>query len=154
MENASKALIIAGAILISIMIIGLGVAIFSKAKSNINSQNLNSEVAQAQNEKFSSYIGDRMTASEVKSLMSVIRTNNITGASSDDVKTVYVFFDNKLTDSAEVSSAVKSGKTYHVYVKNSKAVKDSDAEKEPTDENAESYYSNGYIRVICVETNK
>lgn len=154
MENASKALIIAGAILISIMIIGLGAAIFSKAKSNVNSQNLNSEVAQAQNEKFSSYIGDRMTASEVKSLMSVIRTNNITGASSDDVKTVYVFFDNKLTDSAEVSSAVKSGKTYHVYVKNSKAVKDSDAEKEPTDENAESYYSNGYIRVICVETNK
>ena len=150
MENASKALIIAGAILISIMIIGLGAAIFSKAKSNVNSQNLNSEV----NEKFSSYIGDRMTASEVKSLMSVIRTNNITGASSDDVKTVYVFFDNKLTDSAEVSSAVKSGKTYHVYVKNSKAVKDSDAEKEPTDENAESYYSNGYIRVICVETNK
>ena len=148
MENASKALIIAGAILISIMIIGLGAAIFSKAKSNVNSQNLNSEVAQAQNEKFSSYIGDRMTASEVKSLMSVIRTNNITGASSDD------FFDNKLTDSAEVSSAVKSGKTYHVYVKNSKAVKDSDAEKEPTDENAESYYSNGYIRVICVETNK
>ena len=41
MENASKALIIAGAILISIMIIGLGVAIFSKAKSNVNSQNLN-----------------------------------------------------------------------------------------------------------------
>ena len=32
MENASKALIIAGAILISIMIIGLGVAIYSQAK--------------------------------------------------------------------------------------------------------------------------
>ena len=155
MENASKALIIAGAILISIMIIGLGVAIFSKAKSNINSQNLNSEVAQAQNEKFSSYIGDRMTASEVKSLMSVIRTNNITGASSDDIKTVYVSYEGKETDPAEVSSSVKAGKTYKVSIKNSKAVKDSDADKDPQSisDSTEAYYSNGYIRIIWIEMN-
>ena len=36
MENASKALIIAGAILLAILIIALGVFIFNKAKSATN----------------------------------------------------------------------------------------------------------------------
>ena len=35
MENASKALIMAGAILVSLALVGLGVYIFSQAKSNV-----------------------------------------------------------------------------------------------------------------------
>mgnify|MGYP003521658494 FL=1 len=87
--------------------------------------------------------------------MSVIRTNNITGASSDDIKTVYVSYDGKETDPAEVSSSVKSGKTYKVSIKNSKAVKDSDADKDPQSisDTTEAYYSNGYIRIIWIEMN-
>ena len=39
MENASKALIIAGAILISILIIGLGVFIYQQAQSTVSKAN-------------------------------------------------------------------------------------------------------------------
>ena len=44
MENASKALIIAGAILISILIIGLGVFIYQQAQSTVSKANLNSQI--------------------------------------------------------------------------------------------------------------
>ena len=43
MENASKALIIAGAILLSILIISLGILIFSQAQDTINSINMSEQ---------------------------------------------------------------------------------------------------------------
>ena len=52
MENSSKALIIAGAILISILIIGLGVTIFQNAQKVIKgSGNVDSQAAMAKNIK-------------------------------------------------------------------------------------------------------
>ena len=162
MENASKALIIAGAILISIMIIGLGVAIYSQAKSNASKANLNSEVAQAQNEKFTTYFGSKVSSSEVKSLMSAVRTNNITGQNSDDKKTICVLFSSSgsssydVTDPSKVSSSVKPGKTYTVETNNSKA-DDGEIKGDGSDtgisESDASYYTSGYIRIICIKEN-
>ena len=40
MENASKALIIAGAILLSILIISLGIMVFQNAKSTVGSADM------------------------------------------------------------------------------------------------------------------
>ena len=62
MENASKALIIAGAILISILIIGLGVFIYNQAANTVGKANLGSQEAQAQNQQFEAYFGDKKSA--------------------------------------------------------------------------------------------
>ena len=75
MENASKALIIAGAILLSIAIIGIGMSIFKQASDTINKSNMTeTEMAQF-NAKFESYEGNRK-GSNVKQLITAIMTNN------------------------------------------------------------------------------
>lgn len=82
MENASKALIIAGAILLSILIISLGIFIFNQASEITKSSNL-SEVEVLQfNEKFTSFEGEHVRGSEVNSLLNRVVQNNI--ANQDD----------------------------------------------------------------------
>lgn len=95
MENASKALIIAGAILISILIISLGVLVYNQASSTVNKANLNSQEAQAQNSKFESYFGTDVTATEVKNLLSEVRTNNLTASRNEESATIGVFYASK-----------------------------------------------------------
>ena len=66
MENASKALIIAGAILISILIIGLGVYFYNMAASAGKRASLDSQAAEAHNQQFTSYFGERQSATDVQ----------------------------------------------------------------------------------------
>lgn len=75
MENASKALIIAGAILLSILIIGLGMAVYNNASSSTTSTNLDAQELQAHNSQFLSYQG-RQKGSNVRALLTLIRNNN------------------------------------------------------------------------------
>ena len=88
MENASKALIIAGAILIAILLIGIGVAL-------INALNGPQEEALGQisgtamnifNGKFEKYAGQNKRGSDVKTLLSEIITNNAATQSGRIVK--------------------------------------------------------------------
>ena len=76
MENASKALIIAGAILVSILIISLGIMIYNQAKNTVGSTNLNKQEIQAFNSQWETYVGQKKTASEVVSLAQAIIANN------------------------------------------------------------------------------
>ena len=92
MENASKALIIAGAILISILIISLGVLVYNQASSTVSKANLNSQEAQAQNSKFESYFGTDVTAQEVKNLLSEVRTNNLSASRNEESATIGVCY--------------------------------------------------------------
>ncbi len=75
MENASKALIIAGAILLSILIIGLGMGIYNNAKNGMGSADLSGTEVNAHNSKFESYEG-RMKGTEVSALITTIKSNN------------------------------------------------------------------------------
>jgi len=75
MENASKALIIAGAILLSILIIGLGMAVYNNATSSTKSANLDAQELQAHNSQFLAYEG-KQKGSTVKSLITTIKNNN------------------------------------------------------------------------------
>ena len=83
MENASKALIIAGAILLSILIIALGVYIFNMAKSSVNSDTLDSLDISTFNSQFTQYEGDQL-GSSVKSLLTAIIASNNTNNDADD----------------------------------------------------------------------
>ena len=72
MENASKALIIAGAILLSILIIALGVFVFNQAKSAVGNTGLSDQEVAAFNSKFDSYEGNQK-GSSVKALINTVR---------------------------------------------------------------------------------
>lgn len=78
MENASKALIIAGAILLAILIIALGVFIFNQASDTANTDQLVSTKADAHNRTFQNYEGSGKKGSQVNSLIDEIRKNNQT----------------------------------------------------------------------------
>lgn len=114
MENASKALIIAGAILLAILIISLGIMIYNQAAGVVN-KNAMSEVEITQfNQKFTQYEGTSVRGATVRSMMQSVLSNNlsvddddrkvaITGAASMD----------KNANSAPLSS-ISTGAVYEV----------------------------------------
>lgn len=79
MENASKALLIAGAILLSILIIAIGMSIYNSASSTINDSvgAMSTQEKDAFNNQFTSYEGAQ-TGSKVKALIGVLTANSNT----------------------------------------------------------------------------
>lgn len=165
MENASKALIIVGAVLIAILLIGFGVMIMNNSTSQVDTSVLNSQAAQAHNNQFTNYTGDKITYQQVKTLMNNIISNNVTGATADTPQQVYVkYTDQKgtykdtFTDPSNVAKAVRAGYTYDVKIENQKAVSVDNitglGTVEPQDDPKDAcYYSNGYIRIITISEN-
>ena len=78
MENASKALLIAGAILLSILIISLGIMVFQNARGTISDSNLDDQKIQVYNNKFTTYMGTSVDASKVNALIEAVNANNAT----------------------------------------------------------------------------
>ncbi len=71
MENASKALIIAGAILLAILLISLGIMIYNQAQNTVNNSGMSQAEIQAFNNRFLKYEGTQ-TGSVVKSLVNEV----------------------------------------------------------------------------------
>lgn len=83
MENASKALIIAGAILLSILLISLGIMIFSQAQGVVDQSGMSEAEVNSFNAKFTKYQGN-IKGSMVRSLVQEVMTNNNNDAASDE----------------------------------------------------------------------
>lgn len=120
MENATKALMIAGAVLVAILIISVGMMIFSQGSEVINqsSGKINQVEVQAFNNGFDSYEGDQK-GSQVKQLISSVISSNATyaGTQDDKVISVKVGTGEATSESAGLSTArssLVSGKTYTV----------------------------------------
>lgn len=79
MENASKALIMAGAILIAIVIISLAILIFSNFSGAVkeNTDLTDQEISQF-NGKIIPYLGENVSGSQVNALIQTVRTINQT----------------------------------------------------------------------------
>lgn len=79
MENASKALLIAGAILLCILIIAIGMFIYNSAQSTINDSmtSLSTQEIDAFNNQFVSYEG-KQTGSNIKALIGRLIANSNT----------------------------------------------------------------------------
>lgn len=114
MENASKALIIAGAILLAILIISLGILIYNQASSVAQKNGMDEVETSSFNQKFTQYEGT-VKGSTVRSLVQAVIANNsaaeneerqvkITGSVSTDAN------DNTKVD----TSGIKSANTYTV----------------------------------------
>lgn len=111
MENASKALIIAGAILISILLISIGIIVMNSINDPID-QATDSSASQAIemfNSKFTGYSGTQK-ASAVKSLITAINSSN--GASPEHEITVAA--GSIASTLAGIQSSVSSKETYVV----------------------------------------
>ena len=76
MENASKALIIAGAILLSILIIGLGMFIYGQAAGVMDDTGLDQQEIKAYNEPFERYEGTTVKGATVKAMIDTVRNHN------------------------------------------------------------------------------
>lgn len=75
MENASKALLIAAAILIAILLISLGIYSYTQGQSVVNNNGMGEAEIQSFNNKFLKYEGSH-SGTEIKSLIQeVIATN-------------------------------------------------------------------------------
>ena len=90
MENASKALIIAGAILLSILIISLGIMVYNNAKNTVGSSNLDKQEIQTFNSQWEQYEGFNKTASEVKTMIQAVIANNASEAKNGKSRFVEV----------------------------------------------------------------
>lgn len=84
MENASKALIIAGAILLSILIISLGIMIYNQAKEAVGNTGMDQNRISTYNAEFEAYLGTKVNGAKVKSLIGVVKAHNLAIANTDE----------------------------------------------------------------------
>ena len=110
MENASKALIMAGAILIAIILISVGISVMNSTSGvvdEVNSQT-SSVAAQMFNSKITPYFGNNVEGAKVKALLSYIITVNSSASQPILVNTYSIFASNK----SHQSSAAQIQKIY------------------------------------------
>ena len=125
MENATKALLIAAAVLIAIILISLGVSIVSSAQDQINQSSSALDTAEIEsfNSKFRSYEGESVSGTKVKTLARAIIQNNL--SQEDESKRVALILkgsnnktiiktDNSTTD---MPTDIKTGNRYKVECK-------------------------------------
>ena len=136
MENATKGLMIAGAILIAIVLIGIGVFLVSQAQGFMDQggDQFDEMTIMSFNSQFENYSG-RRSGSEVKKLISIVNTNNLT-AQREETYTeegIYLVFNDGKSDytvdgrvdtyqsssANKASNAANTGKTYYVSIANS-----------------------------------
>lgn len=139
MENASKALIIAGAILLSILIIGLGMLIFNQAKNALGNTGIDKQKVRAYNESFLAYEGKKsgsdarqlcqdviahnLKAEDASEFIKVTYYDTSTGADSIATVTKNEYADTKKPSDADVNPAINaikaklsSGRLYKIVI--------------------------------------
>ncbi len=130
MENAAKALLIAGAVLVVIVLITIGVYIISSQKGTIETSKEAADTLQVAtfNSTFLKYIGSNKKGSEIKSLLTEVQTNNKRNPSH----TIEVIYGDK-TSISEIQTSIMPGKSYKVSA-----------------DDTNGYDENGYIKSIVI----
>ena len=115
MENASKALIIAGAILISIVLIAVGVMVVNGANGAIDTAigQMSDSEKTIFNQKFEPYEGNQK-GSSVKSLISAIEANNSNDSGATEVEIQNNGSKVEVADISTYRAGIKNSKTYTV----------------------------------------
>lgn len=117
MENASKALIIAGSILLAIMIISLGVFVFNKFGGHAKEMaNMDEQEIASFNSKITPYLGSAVKGSQVNSLLQYCLTSNLSAnKSGESHKIIHVSGASSLDENSTSFTRVETGtKTYKV----------------------------------------
>ena len=116
MENASKALIIAGAILLAILIISLGILIYNQASGDVNNNAMSEVELNNFNQKFTQYEGVAR-GTTVRGIYQAVLSNNITQDSTDrqveiDGPSDMAETDVQLPD--DLNDTINTGASYNV----------------------------------------
>ena len=129
MENASKALIMAGSILIALIIISLGVMIFKNYSNSVkNNTSLDKQTIASFNRRIDPYIGDNKSASQVNTLRDIaISINNKAKVEGGSMQYV-----NMTIDGSEVTSYKTLNNEVEVVIKDKKAETGKFYKVEPT----------------------
>ena len=77
MENATKALIIAAAVMIAILLISLGVGIFNTAQEQVGNYDLSEYEIQQFNDKFIMYQGNSVSGTKVNTMLDMVYNHNL-----------------------------------------------------------------------------
>ena len=150
MENASKALIIAGAILISILIVGLGVIIYNNVADIAGDTSaIDQTQVSAHNSPIESYFGDQVTGSNVRALITYVNGINRTAQANDNTIGNYIYLkttnSNIAASNAQVTSSnIRTGRSYRVYLSTDERFSDEEA-----DDSA--YWKSGFIKTIYID---
>lgn len=130
MENASKALLIAGAILICILLIGVGMLVYNGAMNGIDQgiASMDANAKEAFNTQFTHYEGKK-SGSNVRALIGNVISNNsankeiegkTVGVKLDGVSftgvTVKAEGETDADNLAKLRAAINTGATYNVTV--------------------------------------
>lgn len=125
MENASKALIIAGAVLLSMMIVSLGVMIFNNMSNSVkNDSSLQREEIASFNSKINPYLGNNKSGSQVKALIQLVRSIDQNAINTEDtVRKVSISFNgnnvvsiesNKIKEDRATANSIVTNEYYKV----------------------------------------
>ena len=120
MENATKALLIAAAVLVAIIIISLGVYVVSLAQNQMKGaeSGLNDVEIQSLNSTYKSYEGTSVSGTKVKALVDAVYNHNLT--ESDESRKIELVDGTNATILAKEQEdptqkpAIKTGKRYSV----------------------------------------
>lgn len=115
MENATKALLIAAAVLVAILIISLGLVVYNMASETINSVNFSGQEVTAFNDQFIQYQGENVRGSEINAMLKTVLSSNMKSRSegldpADEAKFVSVtgLDGGTLTRDATASGAISA----------------------------------------------
>lgn len=104
MENASKALLIAGAVLVCILLIGVGMLVYTSAQGSVSEviNQMTSQEKDAFNQQFLPYEGTRVSGSNVRALINKVNNSNAQNADIPE----------KLVEIKTAPNGVINGDTY------------------------------------------
>ena len=114
MENATKALLIAAAILVAIIIISIGIAVVNKGQEAVGDADLTEAEVNAFNMKFKNYEGTNKTAADVNALLSAVVTHNQTAATTGEPVVTLSGAGNTLEGSSKSYTKVSGSTRYTV----------------------------------------
>lgn len=141
MENASKALIIAGAILLSILLISLGIMIFNQAQDSVQNSGMSKANVQAFNNTFLKYEGTK-SGTDIKSLIQEVSANNTQDTSDNTGRHIDIEFSGKGKNGTTISSTKDTPSTSSVQSAGKYEVSIPDGD--------EGYDKAGYIKKIKI----
>ncbi len=121
MENATKALLLAGSVLIAILLIAFGIKIFSSTHGTVESTQttMNTASATAFNNKFLPYIGKKRSKQQVLALVNAVIANN--AVSSEHKIAIYGNVANVIYDTNHTDSDFRSPDNLLEYISSSKS---------------------------------
>lgn len=118
MENATKALLIAAAILVAILIISLGLVVYNMAAETVQNVNLDEQVVKSFNDKFTRYEGTNKKGTVVNALYNEVLQNNLNNT-NDPNKQISVTLGGSEVLAPTATSAptkVPTGNLYNIVI--------------------------------------